>query len=219
MRWCALFISTLISACVHKQGAPPATECFGEPGAKRFVVYLHGMDVREKSTQEIDNRAKILRIADQIGARVAIPRAAISCLGNPHQICWGWKFDSAELEGIRQQIETAAATCGAPPAFELIGFSNGGYAVNKLFEKCMMKPGQNFISIGAGNRPHKINATKLENCGQLTLIVGRLDQYNNMGMQRYTEDLKSFGGSVQLAEHAGHHNIPENVLLKVLTSK
>ena len=220
MRFLFVFIFFL-AACAGLQKKPALVDCVGEASSKSGIVYLHGMDIPEKSTQELTNREVITRIAAKIGARVAFPRAEGKCPGSPSLICWGWKFDVTELRHLKQQIASAAAACGAPPGYIVLGFSNGGYAVNRLFEECLMEPDQLQISVAAGNRPFKRMGAKespLEKCGTLKMIVGNKDHHNNQNTLQYVDDLKKRDGKVILTEFPGKHEIPEADLLSALSS-
>lgn len=121
-------------ACTSLPGSQPSTECLGAESASNMIVYLHGMDIPAKSAQEIQNREKLLRIASKTNSRVALPRALRRCPGTVDQICWGWSFNDNELADIKQSIQSAATQCGAPPHYVIVGFSNGGYGINRLFE-------------------------------------------------------------------------------------
>jgi predicted esterase len=211
----------VFSSCATIRERPLAIECAGDPSAKMGIVYLHGMDVPEKSAQERQNREIITRIAAKLGARVTFPRAEARCPGGGTQICWGWKFDAAELRLLRQKITTAAVACGAPPAFVVVGFSNGGYAVNRLFEECLFEPGQLLVSVAAGNQPYKRitgNEKSIGKCGTLKMLVGKKDHFNNRNTHQYVEDLMGREGQVFLTVFSGGHEIPENALLSAFSS-
>lgn len=222
MRTLLFAVFFFLSACASFQEKPTAVDCAGEASSKRGIVYLHGMDIPEKSAQELANREIITRIAKKIGARVAFPRAEAGCPGNPSQICWGWKFDTAELVRLKQKIASAAESCGAPPGYMVLGFSNGGYAVNRLFEECLLAPETLVVSVAAGNRPFKRvgeKQSKLGTCGTLKMIVGTKDHFNNQDTRQYVTELKSREGKVFLTEHPGKHEIPEAALLTATSSE
>src|SRR5262249_37570459 len=111
--------------------------CIGPADAKRFAVYLHGADAPALSDQEVGNRRTLAQIAKELSIRIALPRASSTCPNQPGSVCWGWTYNDAERTAAVTAIDAAAAACfPTDRRFVLIGFSNGGYLLEKLFRTC-----------------------------------------------------------------------------------
>ena len=95
------------------------------------------MDSAVPSDKEMQNCRILQAISEKYNIRIALPRASQSCARSPKQICWGRGFDAIELSLVTNTIKTAKTICKLPSKNILIGFSNGAYALNKLFRQCL----------------------------------------------------------------------------------
>ncbi|MGE0328947.1 MAG: hypothetical protein AB7K71_36710 [Polyangiaceae bacterium] len=202
---------------------PPATvSCIGEVSAAHHVVYLHGMDTEPLSDQEQHNREVLAAVAKARGVRFALPRASRACPTQPGSVCWGWKFDDAEATAATARISAAAAQCFAGKAYGLLGFSNGGYLLNKLLRSCRLKAtlpdAAWMISVGSAKFEGELEAEpkSLAGCGKLLLVSGREDTYNFDPKHHLFELLKAKGADAEHLEYAGGHVLEETALKQAL---
>lgn len=194
--------------------------CLNKAESTTAFVYLHGMDIASVSDQEKTNREKLLRIAQKLHISVVVPRAISICPKNPNQICWGWAFDKSERSQTKELITSAVETCGAKKVIALVGFSNGGYAVNSLHLHCEADVFGKLISIGALFNIPGIALKYNQGCaGQMVRLIGKQDSANsNPAAFKYVTDNK-LENLIQVTEFDGGHEIPEALLLDVLQNR
>jgi hypothetical protein len=126
-----------VSRAVAEQSL--ATSCIGPESANVFFIYLHGIDSNPPSLQELKNRAILEKVALQKNIRIAMPRASMLCPNQPNSYCWGWSFDQSELLKVIPMIIESRKVCfRADKSFGLIGFSNGGYLLTRLYSQKMI---------------------------------------------------------------------------------
>ena len=198
-------------------------KCLGPADAKNFLVYLHGMDYPNLSTQERTNRAILVRLATQLQFRIALPRAAKACPTKPESRCWGWNLDDHEVEATKKLVDTAAKECFPKNAkYGLLGFSNGGYLLSKTFRDCTFKEhfanGAWLILVGAARRdgPLVSPPDSLQGCGSLTILSGDSDQFNSDSKQNLISQLKLKGADAEEIPYTGGHILPEEPLHDLL---
>ena len=191
--------------------------CLNKSQSKVAFVYLHGMDIADVSGQEKANREKLFRIAQKLEISVVVPRAISICPTSPNQVCWGWKFDQAELTQIKERISSAIGTCGAKKVIALVGFSNGGYAVNALHSRCEADEFGKLISIGAMMNTPVTTLKYNQGCaGTILRLIGKQDNLNSnlAAVKLVTEN--NFEKLIQIIEFDGGHEIPESLLQEQL---
>lgn len=192
--------------------------CLGSDKSNLGVIYLHGMDTATPSDQEKQNRNILQNISDKYNLRIAIPRSNKACSQNKDQICWGWNFNDIELSYVRNEIEKSSSICKLPSKRILIGFSNGAYALNKLFRQCLTSNDQVIISQGANiyNGSLEIDPKDLSKCGHLIFISGLNDKYNFDPSLNYIKQLKSKNSNVDLITFDGGHEMNEEAVSKAI---
>lgn len=199
-------------------------DCIGEPTAERFVVYLHGMDSEAPSEQEQHNREVLAKLAKAQGVRFALPRASMACPTRAGSVCWGWKFDEAEASAAATQIDAAATGCFPGKPYGVLGFSNGGYLLNKLLRSCrleaMLPKAEWLIGVGSarfeGEGELEAEPKSLAGCGRLLLLSGREDSYNFDPKHHLYELLVAKGADVEHFEFPGGHILEETSLKQAL---
>lgn len=194
--------------------------CLNKAESTTAFVYLHGVDMATVSDQEKKNREKLLRIAQKLHISVVVPRAISICPKNPDQICWGWAFDKSERSQTLERITSAVETCGAKKVIALVGFSNGGYAVNSLHLNCEADVFGKLISIGALFNIPGVTLKYNQGCaGQMVRLIGKQDSANsNPAAFKYVTDHK-LENLIQVTVFDGGHEIPEALLLDLLQSR
>jgi predicted esterase len=165
------------------------------------------------SDQEIKNRSVLAVLAEELEMRIAVPRASSRCSENT--VCWGWALDDEDVKRALKEVANAAASCNLPDRkLGLIGFSNGGYLVVKLFRADMFKEAHPKIhwgiAVGSAMIKGPIEPHPFRVGGQLTLIIGNKDTFNYDPEQNYLKQLRRKSPSVQLREFAGGHELPLN---------
>jgi len=197
--------------------------CIGSEQAANGAVYFHGIDSHQPSVQELLNREKLSALANELDMRIAVPRAQARCLEG--SICWGWALNDDEARQALDEVAAAVTACGVPGNnLGVIGFSNGGYLIAKLFRSNMFQDARPQISWGVavssavmrgpiGPVPPKVS-------GRLVMVVGNSDQYNYDPKQNYFKELQKKSAQVYLFEFIGGHELPlaetRKALYKVL---
>ena len=195
-----------------------AQECIGSETAKHFVVYLHGIDTQEPSPQEKTNREKLNSLAKKLNLRIAIPRATKKCPNEPAMLCWGWNFNDAEVTKLTLEEVAAKAKKCFPKAEKqiLLGFSNGGFVVNRIVQDCLKTPYSKLVSIAAGGSWKTGTAQDLSRCGSIVFLIGQKDEFNYVSVKKYETWLKQNKATTKLVEFSGSHELPSNELEQVL---
>lgn len=213
MRLGAIVLIFALPVACAKHPPPVEDGCIGAPGAKRAFVYLHGRDQTKPSEQELHNRDVLRKLAGELGARFAIARAETPCKDDPSELCWGWSFSDEELAKTAEVVNRAADKCFAPGTrFELLGFSNGGYAVDKLVARCklhdLVPRATKATTVGAGmfHGPLADAPPDLSTCGDLTMISGMNDTWNFDPGDHYAKAMNQRGAHVRSihAPNMGH---------------
>lgn len=195
-----------------------AQECLGSEKAKHSVVYLHGMDTTSPSPQEMRNREVLNDLAQKLNLRIALPRAISICPNNQNQICWGWDFsDVSSITSSLEIVSAAAKKCFSKSNhIILLGFSNGGFVVNRLIQDCLKTPYTQFISVAAGGTWNANSTKDLSQCGSLVLLIGRKDSSNYKPVKEYHSWLKQNKAATTLIEFPGSHELPSKELEQTL---
>jgi predicted esterase len=193
-------------------GDPTSTaSCIGPDDPRGFMVYLHGRDFDPPGTLELQNRRVLEQIAENLHIKIALPRGSETCGGNGPPRCWGWEISDSQTEEALKAIQSAADSCFGPgKSFGLIGFSNGGYVVDRIFRTCALQSSSWFISVGAGaaNPPSAQWASDLSGCGKFTLIEGTQDSQNYDKGGAYLSKIQLRGGHAHELQFEGGHEIP-----------
>lgn len=206
-----LLVSLLFSTAAF------TTECIGPASATRFVVYLHGMDTNKPSEQEQKNRTALSAAAEKLNIRFALPRAVTDCPTNPKLKCWTWT-EQDSIDPVLGQISQAANDCFSGNDFSLLGFSNGGYVMNKIMRKCVQGKYSKLYSFGAGGEWAASDVQDLATCPlSLSVNVGRGDHYNVVPARDFHDHIKSLGGNVSYSTYSGGHRLTAEALIQALS--
>ena len=189
----------------------------GNSQSPNAAIYLHGLDSSEPGSQELVNRAALERLATDLNLRIALPRATSLC---GEMRCWGWQTDDSDARSAVRQIESAISSCALNgKKVGLIGFSNGGYMVAKLFRSNdfpTIGSGVSWgVAIGSGMLRGPLEYESKVVKGNLTIIVGTADKGNFDPIQNYFQRLRSRSPNVQLRTFSGGHELPYESLLEV----
>lgn len=193
------------------------TTCLGPEDATFSMAYLHGMDTLKPGKKETENRKVIEKIAKELKIGFALPRANQPCPSNEKLLCWGWgtNMDLVASSVIKRVSEAVKVCYPKARPLSILGFSNGGYIVNRALTQCFQNttPFKFFITVAAdGNTGPR---TSLEGCGNLTILAGKKD-YIVGSIRDFSKNLKNLGAEITIIEHEGGHLVPEKELLDIL---
>jgi hypothetical protein len=183
--------------------------CIGEANAKHAFVYLHGREPRTAPSEEEHDHDVLRRLAKELDARFAMARADTACKDDPSQICWGGAFDVAELEHTAKIADAAADKCFSHDTkYALVGFSNGGYAIDDMFARCqlgkLLPRATRGVSVGAAIKGPLVEAPDdLSACGDLTMVIGTNDTGNVDPTDTYLHYLTKRGAHARTVHVAG----------------
>jgi predicted esterase len=192
--------------------------CFGATDAKHQIIWLHGLDSREPGDQEVLHRRQLEKIAEDFDVRFALPRGRESC---GRGVCYGWEFKDDQVGRAIEEINRLRSKCFSKDAKPIImGFSNGGYLINRLFRRCELKSigVESAISIGASmlEGPLEAKPETLSSCGSLAFLIGKKDKYNFDPKYNLYRRLKNKNARVRLVEFDGEHELPDPALRAIL---
>jgi hypothetical protein len=189
---------------------PADDACIGAANAKHAFVYMHGRDERTPSSQEVHNRDVLRQLAGELDARFAIARADTPCKDAANQLCWGWAFGAAELDHAAKLADAAADKCFSHDTkYALVGFSNGGYAIDAMVARCalgkLLPRATRGVTVGAAmfKGPLGDGPTDLSTCGDLTMIVGTKDEWNFDPSDNYLHELEKRGARARTVHVPG----------------
>lgn len=200
-----IFIFLIISFIASSSFS--ATDCIGPITAKKFVVYLHGMDTVSPSIQELENRSVLQNLAKNLSIQFALPRATDKCPTNSNQLCWTWAAKtSKEIEPFNEAIKAAALECFPKKDYTVLGFSNGGVAVTTLLRLCEKVDFKSSIVVGAAGGWLSSDPKNLNDCGPKVIsLLGSEDKANQKPVRDYVAHLISLKAPVSLVEYEGGH--------------
>lgn len=183
---------------------PAATPtCLGPQGARRKIVYLHGLDSFAPSWQELENRRVLAAIPD---AAIAMPRAPACGAGR----CWS--DDDAGVANTTTAIRDAARTCfGERASYGVVGFSRGGYALARL-ATCDNGGARWAIVAAAFGYTDEL---RLRDC-PVAVVVGRDDRYQHDGAVDYAQRRRAAELPTWLFEFDGGHRLDTDSLTSAI---
>jgi hypothetical protein len=186
-----------------RRSSHAAPTCLGPQGARRHIIYLHGLDSFAPSWQELENRRAVAGIPD---AAIAIPRAPTCGSGR----CWSASDDGATDTAIA--IRSAAKTCfGDQATYGVVGFSRGGFALARL-ASCSTFGGQWAIVASAYGHTGEL---RLQDC-PVAVVVGTGDRYHHAGAVDYAQRRTAGELSSFLFEFDGGHRLDTDSLTSAI---
>jgi predicted esterase len=186
-----------------------ATECIGDPAAAHHVVFLHGIDSFGPSWQELDNRRTLARLADAKDLAIAIPRSPALCPDGGR--CWP-QDTTTGLLATNAAIRDAARACfDSTDHVGVIGFSNGGFAVARLYQLCVARYDWFIVASGGGAYATK---DELSACGPIAIAIGTRDRYHFDVAHTLNDELHARHADVELVEFDGGHRLDFDALMQ-----
>ncbi len=178
----------------------------GDHSQHKAWIYLCGLTQNFNSEQEIKNR----KLLDIIGLATKTKFIAIQptnrCSEFDNKLCWPHDDDTA-LQNTYQYILKASNGHGIAG---FIGFSNGGFFLNKLVQKQQLNVP--IISIGSAGF---VASAPYEN--DIYLIIGKQDEYHYEHALNFAKSAKKYPHlRTKVIEHEGGHEIPVEPLISLL---
>ena len=194
-----------------------ATDCLGPINAKINVIYLHGIDTTKPNSLELQNRERLQKIANALSARISLPRSPQLCKDQT-KLCWNPNIDQAEnAKALLQEATELSKECfhsnDSQP--HLIGFSSGGFLVNKIIRYCLKRNFQSIMSIGASSATDESDPRDLTNCSPLRMLVSRTEATREAA-EKFYSIIKQRNGNIRLDYFDGDHELPQKETLKIL---
>ncbi len=191
-----------------------SAECIG-PTNGVPVIYLHGIDTASPGELERSNRKNLERIARDLPARVALPRSPQTC---KRGLCWNPNTDTpSNTDQLIKEALRQSSSCFEPssPPPILLGFSSGGYLVNKILRYCLNAPVRRLISVGAAGTTADSDPKALGDCLSLTLLVSQTEE-TRPAAEAFASVMRARNGSVSLRYFSGDHELPFRETLQLL---
>ncbi len=201
-----LFFLAGCSNNLHEHSSPSrAFKVLGSPTSNQTWIYLCGL-VADFVPEHMDN----LKIIDELGKQInvrflaMIPKSRCPQLNN--RLCWPHDTDK-ELLQTYQEIINAVHDY---PVQGYIGFSNGGFFLNKLAQ--FVDIDKLIISIGAAgplfNKQGPINTVHL--------LIGKKDQWHYQHAINLYDQSKDANLTIHLVEYDDGHQVPVEALKKLI---
>lgn len=170
-------------------------------------VYLCGLTRDWHDPLELENRNKLSCIGKQLGIKFIAIKPFHRCPQFDNKLCW--PHDSV-VETLRIYDQILNKLTGIKIS-GFIGFSNGGFFLNKLVQCNQL----NVPVISIGSAGYLENGSYKNN---LYLLIGKQDVYHIQGARQLYEQLKNSELCIQLIEYEDVHVIPEKLLETLIFS-
>jgi hypothetical protein len=207
LRTHCVFLILLLAGCnnvsIHQ---PSQYTILGDHQAEYVWGYLCGLTANLASEQETKHRAILDTIGKHLSIKIIAVHPAHRCVAYDNKWCWPHESKEETL----QTYEEIQSIVGANAIQGYIGFSNGGFFLNKLIEyKALGVP---VISIGSAGRLENEPADNT-----IYLLIGKQDIYHYTHAHTLYERLKNTHCRVALVEYDEGHEIPQRSLEELLS--
>lgn len=192
----------LIAGCKNNK-----YKSLGDDHKTSVWVYLSGLTNKFNSYSEVANRKLLDEVGREIGIKFIAIKPRYRCAEFGNKLCWPHNSNHEVL----QTWDYIQKVVGDLNVLGYIGFSNGGFFINRLAQ--IKKVKSPLISIGAYSCLDSINLNN-----ELYLIIGQKDLYHYEECKKFYHQSKISKLKVQLFEHSGGHQIPKDILKNLLTS-
>lgn len=168
-------------------------------------VYLCGLTAEFDGEQETARREMLDRVGKETSVRFLALVPTTRCEQYRTMLCW--PHDTADE--VRSTYDFIMKTVDDYEIDGLIGFSNGGFFLNRLIQET--KLAVPVIVVGAYGHVYD---TAIKNT--LHLMVGTRDEHHYDGVLRFYQQTKDSLLDVTLYEFDGGHDIHEQTLREIL---
>lgn len=179
----------------------------GLSGSSITWVYLCGLTRDWNDPLELENRNKLSAIGKKLGIKFIALKPMHRCSKFDNKLCWLHDNIEEALKEYHQILNelSKVKTSG------FIGFSNGGFFLNKLVQCIQLDVP--VISIGSAGY---FENSSYEN--NLYLLIGKFDVCHNQGAHQLYEQSKNNKLNIQLIEYEDGHVIPEKLLESLIAT-
>jgi hypothetical protein len=185
------------------------SRCF-KGGEKVRVLYLHSLDDPKAKDSHFHKNLKLLEAtAKEKGLTIYVPRSEALC---KNKLCW----PQSTTDVVRRNWQTvlkASESCIDPKkgVQKVLGFSNGGFFVNKMAMRCLDSKISTWVSVGS----HLEAESQANLCGDLVLAIGRKDVTFKKAKESY-ERLHKKASRLKLYPYEGSHELSLELLRSLL---
>lgn len=178
----------------------------GSHNSDRVWVYLCGL-----TNNFITEDMHELKDLDYIGKQANIKFMVISpknrCSKLNNRLCWPHDTEG-ELIKTYEEISNTTKNYSIEG---YIGFSNGGFFLNKLAQ--LVKVDKPLISIGSAG--YLVNKNGPSNT--IYLLIGKNDKWHYEHAVNFYDQSENTNLIIHMIEYEGGHNIPEHIVIDLLT--
>jgi len=196
-----LFLLIFISLITLHCHAEEMMLQLGDTQSEQTWVYLSGLIEHFNTPQELANRKYLDTIGKKIGIKFLAIESTDRCLMFNNQLCWPHNSPEETLE----TYENINKTIGDQKIAGFIGFSSGGFFLNKLAQYVSLDAP--IISIGSAGY---INDTSQKN--KIYLLIGKEDHWHYQLAKEFHRQSKKTSLDVTLIEYSEGHVLPSNLV-------
>ncbi len=191
--------------CFGKQREQSST-VLGDVQSAKTWAYLCGLTQSLDSPQEMNHRQILDRIGKKLGIKFIAVHPQHRCSKFANKLCWPQDTQQEVEKTYREIMESV----GNQNIAGYIGFSNGGFFLNALAQmRALHVP---IISVGAAG---PIGDVHVDN--RIYLVVGKHDEDHIEHARRFYATSKNTSLHVEFLEFDGGHEMPEQLLEKLLS--
>ena len=212
--------------------------CLGSPDAARQVIYLRGItpdagpaegwrlsrfrgfDHTVLSTDLFFEAAFYERdwdvLAKELGLQVALVESDRYCTGSLSARCWTGD-ETGSIASTFAEVVKAAGRCFkvTDGHYGLVGFSNGGYHVDRVVMQCLKPTPRWAVAVGSAGDA-KLAGEDLSHCTKrLTLAIGDHD-ITNAKARLFAGEMQRRKLDARFVEFYGGHELPRDALREIL---
>lgn len=201
----SIFLSAtflLFSGC-----SPAEQESSIELGAEKASavwIYLCGLTKDMALPREVEHRAMLDAMGKKFGIKFLAVVPPTRCPEYNDMLCWPHETD----EDMTKTYDYILSKTGGRPIAGFIGFSNGGFFLNRLVQQKEL--GVPVISVGGSG----YLAKALPN--RLYLVVGKQDGHHFDDMRAFYAKAEGTSLQAALLEHEGGHIMPQEIIERIL---
>lgn len=179
--------------------------CLGASDSNKTWIYLCGLTDEFNASHEIAQRNILDHIGKKLNIRFLAIKPAERCPEFDNKLCWPHNSHTETLK----TYDYILGLTGNYAIAGFIGFSNGGFFLNKIAQ--LVELNKPIISIGSAGY---LENTSLKN--DLYLVIGTQDIYHVLGAREFYNKSKTMQLNVTLIEFDGGHEIPRTALEDLL---
>ena len=190
-----------------KNNVQPAFKVIGPNSSNQTWIYLCGL-LNEFTPEYMDELRVLDVISKQLNIKFLVMIPTKRCLQLNNKLCWPHDTQEELLQVYKEVYDATKNYC----IKGYIGFSNGGFFLNKLVQ--FIKIDKPIISIGSAgclfNKEGPLNT--------IYLLIGKRDQWHYEHATNFYNQSKDTNLTIYLTEYDEGHQIPEHILADLITN-